>query len=666
MRARLRDPDEERRRQAVESIAGLREDGALDLLVQALGDESWRVRKTAVDAILCLGDVALVVDALVGALNADENAGLRNSAVEALIRVGEPAVPALLKKSADPSADVRKFIIDVLGGIGDATALGALVEALGDPDENVRSAAAENLGLIGGEDAVRALRANLDRDDLLLQYTSLQALARIGRGIPLDTLIPLLGRPLLRKVVYECLAYVPALRAVDLLLEGMRDRSRANRAAAAMALVKIAGAGPELARIVAERLRGMRDQVDVAELVEDLRTPSLNRRIGFVQILGFLGGPAAVLVLLSAAEDEGMRGHAMDALVGMGGEAAAVLLERFGELEGESRAIACAVLGDLGASQAAGALAGSVDDPSPEVRAAAAGALGKIAAVGYAARLLPLLDDPVEEVQDAAVTALARAAAADPSVILEALASPDPEAGATLRANLARVLGECRAAAGADALLLLAKDEDKRVRRSALEALGRIDFGRFTEAFTVALTDECPEVRRVTAEMWGANHPPRALDNLGRMLRDEDLWVRCAAIRGLGESGDSAALPVLRASADAVDGIELITGIEAIARLAGAAALPDLRARLGHEDPEVVKVALDLIARLEPAAGEEVAAEVIALLDHHDPEVRFAAVRFAAERPGMRALPAMRRRRHEERDPAVREALLCALERLER
>ena len=666
LRVRLRDQDEERRREAVEALADLRENGALDLLVQALGDESWRVRKTAVDAILCLGDVARVVDALIGALHADENAGLRNAAVEALIRVGEPATPVLLKRMGDPSADVRKFVIDVLGGIGDPRAVGALAAAIGDPDENVRSAAAENLGAIGGDDAVRALRANLDRDDLLLQYTSLQALARIGRGIPMEDLIPLLDKPLLRKAVYECLGHVPDLRVVDLLLDGMRDRSRANRAAAAMALVKIAGTGADLGRVVAERLRGIRGSIDVGELMEDLRTPSLHRRIGLVQILGFLGGPAAVLVLVSAAEDETVRGYAMDALAGMGAEAAGILLERYEEFQGEARAIASAVLGDLADVRAVRVLAGSLDDPMPEVRAAAAAALGKIDGIGSATLFLPLLDDPVEDVQDAAVKALAPAAAADPAILLHAFSSAEAEASPGMRANLARVLGESRGVAGADTLLLLAKDADDRVRRAALEALGRIDFARFEETFTVALTDESPEVRRVTAELWGAGYSPRAVENLGRMLQDEDLWVRCAVIRGLGESGNASALPGLRACAAASEGIELITGIEAIARLAGDASLPDLRARLGHEDPEVVKVALEQIARLDPAAGDAVAAEVIALLDHHDPEVRFAAIRFAVDHPGMDALPALTGRRSVERDSAVRGALLGALERLKR
>jgi HEAT repeat protein len=107
------------------------------------------------------------------------------------------------------------------------------------------------------------------------------------------------------------------------------------------------------------------------------------------------------------------------------------------------------VLGDLGDGRAAVTLLGSLADPKPEVRAAAATALGKMGGIENAGPLMPLLDDPVEEVQDAAVAALARVVETDPSPVLDALASPAADAGPGMRANLARVLGECRAAAGA-------------------------------------------------------------------------------------------------------------------------------------------------------------------------------------------------------------------------
>jgi HEAT repeat protein len=600
--ARLRHADEEVRREAVEALAEKPGAEGLALLIGMLGDESWRVRKTAVEAVLCFPDVPAAIDGLIGALHADENAGLRNSAVEALTRMGEPAVPSLIKHKNDPSADVRKFIIDVLGGIGDQRALRALVDALEDPDENVRSTAAENLGVVGGDESVRSLLRNLERDDLLLQYSSLHALARIGRPVPLVALVPLLGRPLLRKVIFECLGHIPDLRAVDLLLEGMRDQSRANRAAAAMSLVRIyrSGITPAFRTVVADRVRALRDAVDVGDLAQDLQDGSLHRRICAAHVLGLVGGEEATLALLEAAADEGVRADALEALAAIGEDAVTAILNRFHDLEGMKRAAACVALGELGARNALGDLGRALCDRSEEVRAAAAWAIGKLGAAECSTRLLPLLEDASEEVREAAVKALVRLSSACLGELLELQRSLPPESS-TLRANLVRILGRAGDERGVEPILLATKDASTTVRHAALVALGRIDFGRFEESFLVALTDESPEVRRATAEMWGASGHPRAVENLKLMLEDEDLWVRCAAIRGLGASGDAAALDALRGRLSRADGIEVITALEGIERLAGPAAAPDLRAALAHADPEVVRAASVILERVGEA-----------------------------------------------------------------
>ena len=47
MKKRLLEGDEEERRVAVEALGGVRDREAVLLLVSALGDQSWRVRKTA-------------------------------------------------------------------------------------------------------------------------------------------------------------------------------------------------------------------------------------------------------------------------------------------------------------------------------------------------------------------------------------------------------------------------------------------------------------------------------------------------------------------------------------------------------------------------------------------------------------------------------------------
>src|SRR5512145_3092854 len=110
---RLESSDAEERREAVIDLGHLGAE-AVPLLFRSLGDREWRVRKTAVDALVAIGG-ARVVEGLLDALNAPDNAGARNSAIEALVRIDGPAVGALLPRVETPDPDVRKFVVDILG-----------------------------------------------------------------------------------------------------------------------------------------------------------------------------------------------------------------------------------------------------------------------------------------------------------------------------------------------------------------------------------------------------------------------------------------------------------------------------------------------------------------------------------------------------------------------
>ncbi len=661
----LRNPDEEVRRQTVESLAEHATEDSLRLLIEALGDESWRVRKTAVDAILVYPDPPRAIDALITALHAEENVGLRNSAVEALIRMGDRVVPALLKHTHDPSHDARKFVIDVLGGIGDPRAVPALVEALEDPDDNVRSDAAEMLGAVGGEESVASLLANLRRDDLLLQFSSLQAIANIGKAVPLEEIAPLLEKPLLRKVAYECLGNVLDLRAVDLLIEGVCDRSHLNHEAASAALVGLFRQAPsaQFREAVEARVRGRIGPAQVARLVEDLEDAPLGRRIRVVELLGLAADPSATLAILDAAVSEDLQNDALAALLCIGAPAAEVLIREFPRLEGERRAIACTALGDIGRPDAQRVLLAALGD-EPAVRAAAATALGKIEAVRAVEPLIGLLEDRVEEVQAAAVGALVRIGRTHRAEVLRRIKPCAGDGTAVRRANAVRILGETGGEQGIETIQMAVKDESPLVRRTALDALGRIDFARFEEIFALALTDESSEVRQLTAELWGASHHPRVIEKLAPMLGDEDLWVRCAAIRGLGESGDASAIALLRSRLGGDGGMEVIAAIESLVRVGGEAAREDLCNALYHRDAEVARTAVELLERMEGTASGAVTEQVAGLLWHEDAELRLTAARFLGNRRVRGALPSLMARWEEENDQAVRETIHDAIQRL--
>lgn len=166
----LASPDEEERRLAVSTLAGFPFERIKHLALSALGDESWRVRKEAVDLILSVSPGEELSRELVSLLIVRENTGLRNSVVEVLQTVGEKVIPHLVEHLAHEDAGVRKFIVDIMGGIGSKAALPELTVALADSDANVAAAAAESLGTIGDCGAVPYLLKTLERDDLLIRY----------------------------------------------------------------------------------------------------------------------------------------------------------------------------------------------------------------------------------------------------------------------------------------------------------------------------------------------------------------------------------------------------------------------------------------------------------------------------------------------------------------
>ena len=114
----LSSSDEEKRRLAVTGLAGYPVTEVKEHIFQALGDESWRVRKEAVELLSGISISREMIEELIALLRSRDNAGLRNAAVEILVRLGAKAVPVLSPYVKDADHDVRKFIVDIMGSIG--------------------------------------------------------------------------------------------------------------------------------------------------------------------------------------------------------------------------------------------------------------------------------------------------------------------------------------------------------------------------------------------------------------------------------------------------------------------------------------------------------------------------------------------------------------------
>jgi len=204
------DTIEEARRKTVSALKGKPLPECLDRLFAALGDESWRVRKEAVEVLLAARPGQDEINQLIQLLRDEDNAGLRNSTAEVLAGLGRQVVPFLLAYREDPDHDLRKLVVDTLGVVGGDEAIKGLTASLYDTDMNVAAAAAEGLGAVGTSEVVPELLRILEMESGdFLNFNILAALATIGVPGSLPPVIKkLAGNNMLQRAVLDCIGQI--------------------------------------------------------------------------------------------------------------------------------------------------------------------------------------------------------------------------------------------------------------------------------------------------------------------------------------------------------------------------------------------------------------------------------------------------------------------------
>jgi HEAT repeat protein len=679
----LRNPDEEVRRLAVERLTMLPEDEALPRLMESLGDESWRVRKSAVARVAHLHDAALSVRALIQGLADGENSGRRNACVEALVRRGPLALPHLVEALGDPDSGVRQQVVDVMAGIGDESVAPAVLRALGDADSNVSGAAADALGVLGGDEASAALRdlALDDQSDPLVRISALRALSRLEVAVDPSALEAVLDDPILRPAAFGVLYCSDDPRAVDVLLKGLSLRARSSRDAAILSLVAALGRsdGADEAALIArirEVAAGESWLVDAT--VESLDGAALTTRLVLIQFLGVLGDPGAAIAILEASRDEALREVAHSALESLGTPTEVAIEAAWQSLSLELRREACAVLGRIHGEVGDRLLLELIEGADASLRTEASVAVGLRRCADAIPALIRRLefsgadDHEAREERDAIVEALGSIGDSEENPaartqLVELLADRVDGASDEVRYSIACVLRRVARDEDARQVSLLLKDPSAQVRRAAVEALSELDSSKVSEPLRLALADESSAVRIAAARALGCSESETALEDLERLTADEDPRLRAAAVRALGEQGQRVesrrerALVRIEVSLGDEAAVA-IAGAEALRELGGAAAARAAVRLLDHEAPEVVQAAVSCIAA---NADREALVELLPLISHTDWSVRADVVAALGDRRYERAVPPILRRLETEQDSFVRETILAALRRLE-
>ncbi len=161
-------------------------------------------------------------------------------AVNALVMLGNSAVPDLLDALEDPDNPMRWRIIDLLGQLGDPGAIPVLMATLDDPDSTLRYSAVVALGEIADPGTAGVIRDMLSDEDSDVRYGAATALVTLKDVDAIPDLLTALrdDDQGVRGSASTALGAIGSA-AVPGLLEALKDSNPWTRALAARALGQI-------------------------------------------------------------------------------------------------------------------------------------------------------------------------------------------------------------------------------------------------------------------------------------------------------------------------------------------------------------------------------------------------------------------------------------------
>jgi HEAT repeat protein len=400
-----------------------------------------------------------------------------------------PAPPDLIRLLADSEARVRRRAALAVGRVGQREGVSPLIAVLADPDPEVRQMAAFALGLLGDPQAREPLVAALADPQPIVKGSAAEALGLIGDVAAADAVAGMATQ-----IVQSGALNPPPGEETD----SQRDTPAAAFRLAIYSLVRLKAYAP-LASVVLEAdgqprvrwwpvafaLQRLEDPRALPALMSLVRDPHPYTRGFAARGLGSLKNASAVPVLvpLVTGPDRMVAVEAIRALARLGdGRAAPPLLTLIRNAKTD-----------------------------PYLRLEAVTAAATISGDGLVEALLDTLSDPIPAVRAAALRAIAQR---DPESFVTVLSGLDSDPEWSVRAALASVLGTLPPESGLPRLHAMLDDSDQRVIPAVLGSLVRL---RAPDATTVLLA-------RLTVD---------------------DLIVRAAAARGLGELKATGQAPAL-------------------------------------------------------------------------------------------------------------------------
>lgn len=641
--------DVEVRRQAVLMLNRPAEgEESAKLLLKAMQDGSWRVRKTAVETLIDNYPLELYITGLINLLYLEDNAGARNSAIEALVKLGKKVTGYLIEAFDSPSADIRKFVIDIIGQLGDRKAIPLLVDAMRDEDENVRAAAVEYLGNMKESSVVDSLFEVLEGEDLWIAYPAVDALRRIGDVRAVPVLLKALGKKTLREPVLKAIGELAGHEALEHVVPFITDSSKSVAQEALKAVEALYHRGVKETFII-EALRRHHGERLIEVLLEHAWSNKPDVSAPAILVLGLLRDERALSPLLELSIGEDFAEDVKKALVYIGKEKPESLLPLFRTDDLYLKRFLCGVVAEVASPAHLDKLIDLTGDEDGHTRSLAARGLAGIGdgrAIEYLKRLLT---DPYLDVQESAVESLSVfGGRMDGRDFLAGLGDKNP----VMRKNSALLLGRLGLMEALPALGFALKDENISVRSAVVDALSSIKTAEAADLLILALTDEDPDIRAFAALSLGGLAWMPSVEPLCLLLNDQEDMVRVCAAKALGALGDARALPALMSLLLDTNGFVVAAAIDSLGRLGVSDAEDALISMLSSEDREIRRTAIRALSGYHSADKK-----ILPYIRDEDWATRVAAVESLMDRRQDYIRIEMERVYDEEEDPVVRKCL---------
>jgi RNA polymerase sigma factor (sigma-70 family) len=404
--AALKDDDELTRIKVAESLwsTGRRGEAELAIFVAALQgpDRPAQTHALSVLSHVASPEARVLIPPLVQRVGG--NAG---PAEIALGRIGQDAIPALLKAAADDYPRCGVAAARAIGAMG-RPAVAPLLRATADPNANVRLVAYQALGSVGAvsREVPPVLARAVKDDNLAIRQAAIRSLGEIGPEArdAVSALLDVLknGDAGLRLQALTALAETrPDTKTIrPALVAALKDDNLPNRVRAAELLAQVDPAATESGAVLAELLqgedRGARAKAmealsklgpaaapAVPSLAALLKDTELTARLPIVQALGKIGPAAkpAVPALVEALRSAKSAPNPVNP-----------------DLYGVRRGVFVA-LGEIGpaAREAVPALLEALKDPSIMIRIGAAEALARVDPEQASRAAVPVLQTDLKD-----------------------------------------------------------------------------------------------------------------------------------------------------------------------------------------------------------------------------------------------------------------------------